>query len=66
MYHFKGKGAPRKDGLHETILGPDKVRAYGLRGFIRISPRYTETQPKGLILQGEMFTPKTDLLVHDS
>ena len=64
MYHIRGKGAPRKGGLYTTYLVPDKSRAFGLRGILRISPEYTEGTPKGLILQGEPWISKTDLMDH--
>lgn len=48
-------GRARKDGLRATVLEPDKIRAYGLRHGVRITPEWTtETPgtPKGLVLRG--------------
>lgn len=63
MYHIKAQGAPDKHGLHKTILVPDKRRAFGLRGVIHISPEFSETTPKSLILSGETRVPDKDLLI---
>ena len=64
MYHIKASGGrPRKDGLHQTILVPDKRRAFGLRHHIRITPVVAENNANGLILKGEIFTPEKDLMI---
>jgi len=62
MYHIAARGRRRADGLRITILVPDKSRAYGLKRNIRISPAYSETMPKGLILKGEVFDSPKDLM----
>ena len=64
LYHIRRPGRPRKDGLKETLLVPDKSRAHGLKNNIRIMPEYVQGDgPKGLILQGESFESETDLMV---
>jgi hypothetical protein len=63
MFHIRAQGAPKSNGLHTTLLVPDKRRAFGLRGNIRIEPEVLNTKPKGLILKGELFTSKTDLMI---
>lgn len=65
QFHIRERGAPRKDGLSPTILVPDKTRAFGLRGNIRVVPSYTTTSPKGLILKGEMLKTSIDLMMVD-
>ena len=63
MYHIRAQGAPLKGGFHRTILVPDKRRAFGLRGNIRITPHESETLPKSLVLKGEVFESKIDLML---
>jgi len=63
MFHIRAQGAPLKGGLHRTILVPDKRRAFGMRGNIRITPHESEASPKSLVLLGETFESKIDLLV---
>lgn len=65
LYHIRRQGRPRKDGLNNTLLIPDKSRAFGLKRNILITPSYTDTVPKGLILQGESFDSDRDLMVID-
>lgn len=65
QFHIRERGAPRKNGLSPTILVPDKTRAFGLRGNIRIMPSYTDTVPKGLILEGESLHTSIDLMLVD-
>ena len=62
VYHIVARGRPPAHGLKQTILVPDKSRAFGLKRNIRISPTRTEGLPKGLILKGESFESKTDLM----
>lgn len=40
MFLLRHRGRPRKDGLTPTLLRPDKVRAFGLREEVPISPEY--------------------------
>lgn len=63
QFHIRAQGAPKKGGLHTTILVPDKKRAFGLRGNIRIEPFETEAEPKALTLKGETFEAKIDLML---
>lgn len=64
VYHIRAEGGrPRNDGLHATILLPDKRRAYGLSRHIRITPSYGDAEGKSLILKGETFTPEKDLMI---
>lgn len=63
LYHIRRPGRPLKSGLRETLLIPDKTRAYGLRGNIRVIPSYLETAPKGLVLKGESFESENDLMI---
>lgn len=41
LYLLRQRGRPRLDGLNNTRLVPDKVRAFGLRKPIAICPSYT-------------------------
>ena len=61
LYHIRQRGRP-KEGLSTTILVPDKSRAFGLKGFIKVTPSWTQDIPKGLILKGEPFEPSRDLM----
>lgn len=64
MFHIRaGAGRPRDDGLHPTILVPDKSRAFGLKRNILITPAWTNTTPNGLILKGETHKTSKDLMV---
>ena len=63
MFHIRAVGAPKANGLHTTLLVPDKKRAFGLRGNIRIEPDEVPGKPKGLILRGEVFIAKSDLMI---
>jgi RecA-family ATPase len=63
MFHIRAQGAPKANGLHVTLLVPDKKRAFGLRGNIRIDPDEVKGKPKGLILKGETFISKSDLMI---
>jgi len=40
IYHIRGEGRPRRDGLSNTRLQPAKTRAFGLRQTINIEPRW--------------------------
>ena len=62
MYHIAARGRPRTDGLRQTILVPDKSRAFGLKRNIKIVPSWTDTLPKGLLLKGESFDGQEDLM----
>ena len=62
MYHFVARGRPPAHGLKQTILVPDKSRAFGLKNNMRIYATWTEGTPKGLILKGEPFESKADLM----
>jgi len=63
QYHIRAQGAPLRSGLHSTILVPDKRRAFGLARNIRITPEETGPELKGLILKGETFESKSDLMM---
>ena len=52
LFQVKAGGRPRKDGLSLTRLIPDKVRAYGLQRPIYITPRWTDEDRTGLMLEG--------------
>lgn len=54
MFHVRGRGRPRKDGLKPTFLEPDKVRAFGLRSKIKVIPEWATEARNGLILKGEV------------
>ena len=62
MYHIAARGRPRADGLRQTILVPDKSRAFGLKRNIKVIPEWLNTTPKGLILNGESFEGPEDLM----
>jgi len=58
----RSSGAPimsHGEILHETNLHGEKVRAYGLRGSIRIIPRYTDSTHQTLALRGQRNHLKT-------
>lgn len=40
IYHVRGEGRPRKDGLNNTKLQPGKTRAFGLREALTIEPKW--------------------------
>jgi len=63
VYHIRRPGRPRQGGLSETVLVPDKTRAYGLQLNTRVIPSYTDTTPKGLIFKGETLLSKDDLMI---
>ena len=64
LYHIRRPGRPGKDGLRDTLLVPDKSRAFGLRNNILIRPEYVGEEPsKGLILKGELYAAGKDLMV---
>ena len=63
LYHIRRPGRPQRNGLKDTLLIPDKSRAYGLKRNIHVMPSYTETSPNGLILKGESFDATKDLMV---
>jgi RecA-family ATPase len=51
IYHKLAVGKPRLDGLRNSKLAPDKVRAYGLRGELVIQPAWVGTEDaKGVSL----------------
>ena len=50
LHQVKAPGRPRSDGLRLTRLEPGKVRAFGLRSTVYITPRYTDDDRSGLIL----------------
>ena len=52
VYHARLRGKPRADGLFDTLLTPEKHRAFALRHRIRIQPNWTDDTPQGLNLQG--------------
>lgn len=59
LYHVIAPGAKRRrDGTRKTVLEPDKLRAFALRFPIGIDPKFTDTDPKGLILN--TYSPKSD------
>ena len=49
-------GRPRKDGLRETVLEPDKVRAFGLGNPLRITPAWNSPDRSGLLLSSCTFS----------
>jgi hypothetical protein len=51
-FQVRARGRPRRDGLALTRLEPDKIRAYGLRQVIYITPAWTDTDRSGLTLVG--------------
>lgn len=58
LFQIKAGGRPRKDHLSLTRLVPDKVRAYGLRQSIYITPRWTNDARQGLLLEGSYSAGK--------
>lgn len=52
LFQVKAAGRPRKDGLSLTRIEPDKVRAFGLKQSIYITPEWTGRKEEGLMLQG--------------
>lgn len=63
QFHIRAPGRPPKNGLHTTVLVPDKTRAFGLKRHLRVLPAWTDEEHKGLVLQGEVFEPARDLMV---
>lgn len=55
LFHSYNVGRPGK--LRQTLLTPDKVRAFGLDHSIKITPSWTAAdEPKGLVLKGSVVT----------
>lgn len=51
IFHSTSPGQPRRDGLRNSRLIPDKVRAFGLRDVIKIVPSWTgQNNEKGISL----------------
>ena len=66
LYHVIPRGARRrKDGLRRTQLEPDKLRAFALRSRLSIEPEWSETTPKGLILNARIVEEYTGKVVDD-
>ena len=58
LVHQIGLGRPRLDGLRNTTIRPDKVRAFGLRVPIHLHPKWVgEPKTRGLVLDGEAPKP---------
>lgn len=54
LYHTLPAGQPRKDGLRNSQVSQDKVRAFGLRESIKIEPRWVESGgQKGVRLEAK-------------
>lgn len=58
LFQVKAGGRPRNDGLSLTRLVPDKIRAYGLQKPIYITPRWTDKERTGLVLEGSYTAGK--------
>lgn len=52
FFQVRYPGRPRKDNLRLTRIEPDKTRAFGLQGPIYITPRYTDEERTGMVLNG--------------
>ena len=66
LYHVIPRGARRrKDGLRRTQLEPDKLRAFALRSRLSIEPEWSETVPKGLILNARIVEEYTGKVTDD-
>lgn len=62
LVHQVGRGRPRKDGLRNTVIRPDKVRAFGLRVPIHLHPEWVgEGSTKGIVLAGKELITETTL-----
>jgi len=63
LFHHADRGRPRNDGLRQSVLEPDKVRAFGLRNRVKIIPSWTpapgisDPTAKGLSFKGEVVIP---------
>jgi len=53
-FHVLNRGRARVDGLRGTQIIPEKSRAFGLRGIIRVKPKWEDHGGKGLSLKGEL------------
>ena len=55
-YHKLAVGKPRTDGLKNCRLFPDKVRAFGLRDSLAITPQWIGAEAsRGVVLHGSAF-----------
>lgn len=52
IFHVRRRGRPRDGGLYLTELVPDKVRAFGLRDVIQLTPSWAGTRHEALVLRG--------------
>jgi hypothetical protein len=52
IFHVRRKGRPRNGGLYNTELIPNKVRAYGLRDTIQLTPSWEGKHHEALVLNG--------------
>jgi hypothetical protein len=52
IFHVRRRGRPKEGGLYLTMLCPDKVRAYGLRETIQLTPSWVGKHHDGLVLKG--------------
>jgi len=51
LFHKRTLGRPRRDDLYNSVLVPDKVRAFGLRRELHIQPDWIGTETaRGIIL----------------
>lgn len=66
LFQVKAGGRPRKDGLSLTRLVPDKIRAYGLQQPIYITPRWTDAEHTGLVLEGSYSAGKDHRQAEDA
>lgn len=55
IFHMGIPGGPRTDGLRDSRLVPEKIRAFGLTNNLRIKPQWIESQgERGLELSGHL------------
>lgn len=54
LFHKRMHGRPRGDQLYNSVITPDKVRAFGLKRELVISPSWTSDEgERGIVLEAE-------------
>lgn len=61
IFHMGVAGGPRTDGLRDSRLVPEKIRAFGLTSTLRIKPQWVDSQgERGLELSGHLETKESN------
>jgi hypothetical protein len=66
IFQVKANGRPRRDGLSLTRMEPDKIRAYGLRQTIYITPQYVDKDRHAMMLTASYSADKAHKQAEDT